>query len=148
MSTQGLWDSKPDLGSRIDGSPSTGPAGPMLHEARSTWLTYETFYGLREKPFSLSSDSRFFYRSRSHALAIGPALYRNPIGDEKDYPSRRLTVQEAPIKAIATEAGTATKRRQISGRRRNGRIAAVTAATTVNWPSSTPTLKPTSAGRI
>jgi general secretion pathway protein A len=37
-------------------------------------LTYETFFGLNEKPFSLSSDPRFLYRSRSHALAFDDLL--------------------------------------------------------------------------
>jgi general secretion pathway protein A len=37
-------------------------------------LTYETFFGLREKPFSLSSDPRFLYRSHSHAVAYDELL--------------------------------------------------------------------------
>src|SRR5687768_5545454 len=37
-------------------------------------LTYETFFGLNEKPFSLSSDPRLLYRSRSHALAFDDLL--------------------------------------------------------------------------
>ena len=54
----------------------TGPLGPVLHEPqpRVTGLTYEPFYGLREKPFSLTSDSRFFYHSRSHAPAFDDLL--------------------------------------------------------------------------
>src|SRR5476649_2605408 len=32
-------------------------------------LTYETFYGLREKPFSLSSDPKFLYPSAAHERA-------------------------------------------------------------------------------
>lgn len=32
-------------------------------------LTYESFYGLREKPFSLSADPKFFFRSPSHISA-------------------------------------------------------------------------------
>jgi general secretion pathway protein A len=32
-------------------------------------LTYETYYGLQEKPFSLSSDPRFLFKSPSHAPA-------------------------------------------------------------------------------
>ncbi|HYT74695.1 MAG TPA: AAA family ATPase [Vicinamibacterales bacterium] len=43
---------------------------PVLQDGRSTGLTYEPFYGLREKAFSLTSDSRFFYQSRSHAPAF------------------------------------------------------------------------------
>ena len=45
-------------------------AGATLRHARATWLTYEVFYGLTEKPFSLSSDPMFFYGSRSHAKAF------------------------------------------------------------------------------
>ncbi len=45
---------------------------PPLIQADS--LTYETFFGLREKPFSLSSDPRFLYQSRSHALAFDDLL--------------------------------------------------------------------------
>jgi general secretion pathway protein A len=34
---------------------------------RSSLLTYEPYYGLREKPFSISADPRFLYKSPSHA---------------------------------------------------------------------------------
>jgi general secretion pathway protein A len=50
--------------------PKQTVSGPTLHRARSSALTYETFYGLREKPFSLASDPAFFYSSRSHARAL------------------------------------------------------------------------------
>jgi type II secretory pathway predicted ATPase ExeA len=33
-------------------------------------LTYEPFYGLREKPFSLSADPKFLYKSPAHAVAF------------------------------------------------------------------------------
>jgi general secretion pathway protein A len=33
-------------------------------------LTYESFYGLREKPFSLSANPKFLYRSPSHSTAF------------------------------------------------------------------------------
>lgn len=39
-------------------------AGPT---GRTPYLTYEPYYGLREKPFSLSADPRFLYKSRTHA---------------------------------------------------------------------------------
>jgi general secretion pathway protein A len=39
-------------------------AGPS---ARTPYLTYEPYYGLREKAFSLSADPRFLYKSRTHA---------------------------------------------------------------------------------
>ena len=45
-------------------------SGQILHHPRSTWLTYESFYGLKEKPFSLASDPTFFYNSRAHAKAF------------------------------------------------------------------------------
>ena len=35
--------------------------------ARSSFLTYEPYYGLKEKAFSLSADPRFLYKSRAHA---------------------------------------------------------------------------------
>jgi len=35
--------------------------------AARSYLTYEPYYGLREKPFSLSADPRFLYKSRTHA---------------------------------------------------------------------------------
>jgi general secretion pathway protein A len=35
--------------------------------ARTPYLTYEPYYGLKEKPFSLSADPRFLYKSRAHA---------------------------------------------------------------------------------
>ena len=45
----------------VDASASLGGA--------SASLTYEPFYGLREKPFSLSADPRFLFRSSAHATA-------------------------------------------------------------------------------
>jgi len=46
----------------------------LIQEPRATGLSYETFYGLKEKPFSLSSDARFFYHSRVHAPAYEDLL--------------------------------------------------------------------------
>ena len=40
------------------------------HGGPSASLTYEPFYGLSEKPFSLSSDPRFLFRSTAHARAF------------------------------------------------------------------------------
>jgi general secretion pathway protein A len=34
---------------------------------RSPFLTYEPYYGIKEKAFSLSADPRFLYKSRAHA---------------------------------------------------------------------------------
>jgi general secretion pathway protein A len=39
-------------------------AGPPV---RTPYLTYEPYYALKEKPFSLSADPRFLYKSRTHA---------------------------------------------------------------------------------
>jgi type II secretory pathway predicted ATPase ExeA/cell division septation protein DedD len=45
------------------------PFASALKDRRPSWMTYETYYGLREKPFALSSEPRFFYQSRGHASA-------------------------------------------------------------------------------
>jgi general secretion pathway protein A len=44
-----------------------------MHESSSS-LTYEPHYGLKEKPFSLSADPRFLYRSPAHAPAFDELL--------------------------------------------------------------------------
>lgn len=49
-------------------------SGVTLQPVRAGWLTYEHFYGLKEKPFSLSSDPTFFYNSASHAAAFDDLL--------------------------------------------------------------------------
>jgi len=59
-----------DRGPRADGGPGTGTLSAVPSDPRFAGLTYEPFYGLREKPFSLTSDARFFYQSRSHAPAF------------------------------------------------------------------------------
>jgi len=41
-----------------------------LGGSSSSSLTYEPFYGLSEKPFSLSSDPRFLFRSAAHGRAF------------------------------------------------------------------------------
>lgn len=63
-------ESQFDRGSRADGGVGLSVLGPVRQDPRANGLTYEPFYGLREKPFSLTSDSRFFYHSRSHAPAF------------------------------------------------------------------------------
>ena len=40
----------------------------------SSFLTYEPYYGLNEKPFSLSADPRFLYKSSSHAATFDDLL--------------------------------------------------------------------------
>jgi type II secretory pathway predicted ATPase ExeA/cell division septation protein DedD len=47
---------------------SASGAGP------SASFIYEPFYGLREKPFSLSADPRFLFRSPAHGLAFDEVL--------------------------------------------------------------------------
>lgn len=59
---------------RTGGSPLHGVLGPVPQDLRAVGLTYEPYYGLKEKPFSLTSDSRFFYQSRSHAPAFDDLL--------------------------------------------------------------------------
>src|SRR5260370_4909180 len=53
-----------------DGAAGAAARGRDVLAPRSSGLIYEPYYGLREKPFSLTSDSRFFYHSRSHAPAF------------------------------------------------------------------------------
>jgi type II secretory pathway predicted ATPase ExeA len=48
-------------------------AAPLLHPKQG-WLTYEAFYGLTGKAFSLSSDPSFYYNSGSHAVAFRELL--------------------------------------------------------------------------
>jgi general secretion pathway protein A len=48
------------------GTPAATPAAAGDQSS----LTYEPYFGLQEKPFSLSADPRFLYRSRAHALAF------------------------------------------------------------------------------
>ena len=63
MSVDALWTSK------------NADRPVALHaQPRPGWLTYETFYGLIEKPFSLSTDPAFFYHSASHATAFDDLL--------------------------------------------------------------------------
>ncbi len=51
-------------------------AGRMvtIGDGLSPSLTYEPFYGLREKPFSLSADPRFLYNGPSHVRAFEQLL--------------------------------------------------------------------------
>src|SRR5262252_3176545 len=63
-----------ERGARADGGPASGVLGAVATDPRFAGLTYEPFYGLREKPFSLASDERFFYQSRSHAPAFDDLL--------------------------------------------------------------------------
>src|SRR5262245_30720583 len=45
-----------------------GTSEPAPQDSSS--LTYEPYFGLREKPFSLSSDPRFFYSQSSHGASF------------------------------------------------------------------------------
>jgi type II secretory pathway predicted ATPase ExeA len=50
----------------VDKFPTLNTVGKTL-TVSSALLTYESYYGLREKPFSLSTDPRFLYKSAAHA---------------------------------------------------------------------------------
>jgi general secretion pathway protein A len=52
---------------------SPGIAAPSSSSPSGS-LTYEPHYGLKEKPFSLSADPRFLYRSPAHAPAFEELL--------------------------------------------------------------------------
>ena len=56
-------------------NPSTSfPDAPAPGAGTSSSFTYESFYGLREKPFSLSADPKFLYKSPTHAPAFDAIL--------------------------------------------------------------------------
>jgi hypothetical protein len=78
MLSSGVSRSPWHLASSFDrGGRAENPSGvlvPVPPDPRTAGLTYEPFYWLREKPFSLTSDSRFFYQSRSHAPAFDDLL--------------------------------------------------------------------------
>jgi general secretion pathway protein A len=57
----------------VDKFPASNPFGRMLGGS-SSLLTYEPYYGLREKPFSLATDPRFLYRSAEHARTFDDLL--------------------------------------------------------------------------
>ena len=57
-----------------DNSPAPLRNAPASGSPASGSLTYEPFYGLREKPFSLSADPRFLFRSPAHAPAFDELL--------------------------------------------------------------------------
>lgn len=50
----------------MDKFPTLNPVARTPGTA-SSLLTYEPYYGLREKPFSLSTDPKFLYKSSAHA---------------------------------------------------------------------------------
>jgi type II secretory pathway predicted ATPase ExeA len=50
--------------------PAGTPLMPSVPDTASSMLTYERYYGLREKPFSLATDPRFLYRSGSHTPVL------------------------------------------------------------------------------
>jgi len=59
----------------IDGSgPTVAEFGISLQHVRSSELTYEPFYGLKQKPFALVSDPSFFYNSNAHTAAFDALL--------------------------------------------------------------------------
>lgn len=57
----------------MDRNPPPVPFG-RSQPGRSSFLTYELYYGLKEKPFSLSADPKFLYRSPSHAATYDDLL--------------------------------------------------------------------------
>ena len=73
MSTPGPRDATSDRGVRTELS-NGAAAGPVLQHTRSGWLTYEPFYGLREQPFSITSNPAFFYQSHAHASTFQDLL--------------------------------------------------------------------------
>jgi len=67
--------SLPSSGRVLRHLPSGQDAQPAVPSASGLFsLTYEPYYGLQEKPFSLSADPRFLYRSAEHAPAFQELL--------------------------------------------------------------------------
>lgn len=69
MTLLGLRDSRLDREADAQDDADDDRTVSALNDRRPSWMTYETYYGLKEKPFALSSDPRFFYQSRGHASA-------------------------------------------------------------------------------
>jgi general secretion pathway protein A len=65
---------KVTLGSDWAGRSTPGPIEVPAPSSPSPSLTYEPHYGLKEKPFSLSADPRFLYRSPAHDPAFEELL--------------------------------------------------------------------------
>jgi type II secretory pathway predicted ATPase ExeA len=61
-------------GGRVLRHSSAGPEAPPAASSNLWSLTYEPYYGLKEKPFSLSADPRFLFRSPEHAPAFEELL--------------------------------------------------------------------------
>ncbi|HEU4689509.1 MAG TPA: ATP-binding protein, partial [Vicinamibacterales bacterium] len=61
----------PDSGLRTDVGMSDASSSP---NPASGVLTYEPYYGLKSKPFSLSTDPRALYKSSSHAAVFEDLL--------------------------------------------------------------------------
>ena len=89
-------------------APKPEADGPSQIDA----LTHETFYGLREKPFSLSTDPKFLYQSASHERAgqdllaairkrSGSAVLTGPLGTGKTTLCRSL-VQEVDRRTVTS----------------------------------------------
>ena len=57
----------------MDKFPSLNPVVRTAASA-SALLTYEPYYGLREKPFSLSTDPKFLYKSSAHSATFEDLL--------------------------------------------------------------------------
>ena len=62
-----MRDARVDFTLATPRHPNAAAASGAPPAARSPYLTYEPYYGLKEKPFSLSADPRFLYKSRTHA---------------------------------------------------------------------------------
>src|SRR5262247_4080036 len=62
------------FGSEWAARSAPGPVEVPPPSSPSPSLTYEPHYGLKEKPFSLSADPRFLYRSPAHAPAFEELL--------------------------------------------------------------------------
>ena len=58
----GLGNARTDVGVT-----AATPSSSLLQSPTTGVLTYEPYYGLKAKPFSLTTDPRTLYKSSSHA---------------------------------------------------------------------------------
>jgi general secretion pathway protein A len=96
------------VGPQLPSAPVDAPRTPSSLDT----LTYETFYGLREKPFNVSTDPRFHYHSAEHERVglelltamrarSGPAVLTGALGMGKTTLCRAL-VQQLDRRIVAS----------------------------------------------
>jgi type II secretory pathway predicted ATPase ExeA len=81
------------------------PLSPQGSVSDPSTLTYEPHFGLREKPFSLSTNPRFFFRGMSRAAAFSDLLDRKTFSAFVPDP---IVTREDLLKALLIDFGIAS----------------------------------------